>query len=184
MKRIFIGMLSILAVLATTSCSPTPSEQLSDLQSSIAAGTDCPELFPQLKAIPSYTTAAESAQAEMRNIGCFTRSSERTDAKRSANSPGSAWIGVPNGKRVEVSPSCLDVVQAGSDIVDSDSAEGFIVRSLVDCSDTDEWLSALQQYPGLMGMVDNYIPSVTDIQVACMNYPNTRVCIDARKRGL
>lgn len=174
MKRISAGLAAVGVALSLSSCSATTTDPLSDLRSAINAGKECPELFPLLKAIPN----SDDAQGEMRNIGCYTVSSTRTDAERSKTDPNSDWIGVPGGKRVEVSNECLDASKRASNEVDSEAAETLIRRTLEACHDTNEWLSALAKYPGVMGMVEGYIPSVTDIEVACGVHPDTAVCED------
>ncbi|MGV2855393.1 hypothetical protein ACNPON_17585 [Glutamicibacter sp. AGC13] len=178
MKKFIAGMSMGLLLLALAGCT-TPESQLSELRSAIDEGKNCPELLPLLKAIPSSEVASEEAQAEMRNIGCFSISSERTDAERSAVDPDSAWLGVPGGQRVEVSAECSDASVAAAKETDSDASELLIRETLEACSTVNEWLSALQDNPGVMGMVDHYIPSSTDVQVACMNYPGAAVCEDA-----
>jgi len=172
MKRIYAAF-AVVAV-SLSSCSATPADPLSDLRSAINAGKECPELFPLLKAIPN----SDDAQGEMRNIGCYTVSSKRTDAERAAIDPNSDWIGVPGGKRVEVSKECLDASKRAANEVDSEAAETLIRRTLEACQGTNEWLSAVAKYPGVMGMVEGYIPSVTDIEVACGVHPDTAVCTD------
>lgn len=172
---------ALAAALSLSSCSATPTDQLSDLRSAINAGQECPELFPLLKAIPADSPASEDAQGEMRNIGCYSKSSERTDAERAAIDPNSDWIGVPGGKHVEVSNECLDASKRAANEVDSEASEPLIRRTLEACQGTNEWLSALANYPGVMGMAEGYIPSVTDIEVACMVHPGTAVCKDFGK---
>ncbi|WP_426734425.1 hypothetical protein [Glutamicibacter sp. 2E12] len=164
--------------------SEAPETQLDALLTGIDSGTDCPGLFPLLKAIPADTPQSEQAQAEMRNIGCFSRSSERTDAQRGAVDPDSAWIGVPGGESVDLSEACETPAARAAQVIDADAAEVLIEKTLENCSTVNEWMSALQKYPGVMGMVDGYIPSVTDLQVACINYPQSAVCKDAMKLGL
>lgn len=172
---------TVAAAIGLASCSAAPTDQLSELRSAITAGKECPELFPLLKAISANTPASEEAQGEMRNIGCYSRSSERTDAERSAIDPKSDWIGVPGGKRVEVSSECLDASKKAANEVDSEAAETVILRTLEVCQGTNEWLSALTKYPGIMGMGEGYIPSVSDLEVACMVHSNTAVCADFEK---
>lgn len=181
MKRTYAVLAALAAALSLSSCSATPTDQLSDLRSAINAGQECPELFPLLKAIPADNPASEDAQGEMRNIGCYSRSSERNDAERAANDPKSDWIGVPGGKRVEVSVECLSASKRAASEVDSEAAEKLIRRTLEACQSTNEWLSALAEYPGVMGMEDGYIPSATDIEVACMVHSDTAVCADFEK---
>lgn len=174
MKRTYAVITALAAALSLSSCSAKTTDPLSELRSAINAGKECPELFPLLKAIPN----SDEAQGEMRNIGCYTVSSTRTDAERSKTAPNSDWIGVPGGKRVEVSNECLDASKQASNEVNSDAAEPLIRRTLEACQSTNEWLSALAKYPGVMGMVEGYIPSVTDIEVACGVHPDTAVCKD------
>ncbi|MGH3654588.1 hypothetical protein [Glutamicibacter sp.] len=183
MKKFIAGMSMGLLLLALAGCT-TSESQLSDLRSAIDEGKNCPELFPLLKAISSSEVASEEAQAEMRKIGCFSISSERTDAQRGAVDPDSAWIGVPGGESVDVSEACETPAARAAQVIGSDAAEALIKKTLENCSTVNEWLSALETYPGLMGMVDGYIPSVTDVQVACINYPASTVCNDAEKIGL
>lgn len=184
MKRLYAGLAYIAAVLALSSCSATPEDQLTDLRSAIENGEECPELFPLLKEIPGDEPVVGEAQAEMRNIGCYSPTSERTDAERSAIDPDSDWIGVPEGKRVDVSNACLDVSEQAATEVDYLAAEQLIQRTLEVCQDTNEWLSAVEKYPGVMGMVDGAIPSVSDIQIACSAYPDTAVCTDFQRLGV
>lgn len=180
----FVGGVSIVAiVLALTACS-TPEGQLADLRGAISDGNECAELFPMLKAISADKQESEDAQAEMRNIGCFTTSSERTDAARSAVDPQSAWIGVPDGQRVVVSAECSEASMLAAEEIGSEKAELLIQRTLEECESLDEWLSALEEYPGVMGMVDGYIPSVTEVQSACIFHSSTPVCRDAADRGI
>lgn len=174
MKRTYAVLAALAAALSLSSCSATPTDPLSELRTAINAGKECPELFPLLKAIPN----SDAAQGEMRNIGCYTVSSKRTDAERAAIDPNSDWIGVPGGKRVEVSNECLDASKQAANEVDSEASEPLILRTLEACQDTNEWLSALAKYPGVMGMVEGYIPSLTDIEVACGVDRNTAVCAD------
>lgn len=181
MKRIYAALAAVAAALSLSSCSATPTDQLSDLRSAINAGKECTELFPLLKAIPSDNPTSEDAQGEMRNIGCYSVSSKRTDAERAAIDPNSDWIGVPGGKRVEVSTECLDASKRAAKEVNSEASETLIRQTLEACQSTNEWLSALAKYPGFMGMVEGYIPSVTDIEVACMVHPATAVCKDFGK---
>ena len=185
LKRIFSGLIGVAAVLTVSACSATPEDQLTELRSAIDAGDECPELFPLLKEIPGDDPAVVEAQAEMRNIGCFSRTSERTDADRSAIDPDSDWIGVPGGQRVEVAAECLNTSEqaAAMSEVDFEAAEQLIYETLEVCQDTNEWLSAVEQYPGVMGMVDGSIPSVTDIEIACAAYPDTTVCTDFAALG-
>lgn len=174
---------AVLAALTTmvlsiglSSCASPSTGQLEKLNKTIASGKDCPELFPLLKAIPADTSAYESAQGEMRNIGCLTSTSERTDAEYVAVDPESEWLGVPHGKFVEVSTECLDSSQNASDELDIEKAKSLIRQTLDTCKNVNEWLSALDKNPGLLGMVAGSKPSVNEIAVACGVYPNTSVC--------
>ncbi|WP_431711281.1 hypothetical protein [Glutamicibacter uratoxydans] len=180
--RTFPAALAALATMVLTiglsSCAATPTEQLEKLSEKIASGKDCPELFTWLKAIPADTAAYESAQGEMRNIGCLTNTSERTDAEHIAVDPESEWLGVPDGKLVEVSTACLDSSQKASDELDIDKAKSLIRQTLDTCKNVNEWLSALDKNPGLLGMVAGSKPSVNEIAIACGVYPKTSVCSD------
>ncbi|MBB2997498.1 hypothetical protein [Paeniglutamicibacter cryotolerans] len=177
MKRTYAVIVALAAALSLSSCSATPTDQLAELRTAINAGKECPELFPLLKAIPN----SEAAQGEMRSIGCYSSSSKRSDTERSKTDPNSDWIGVTGGKRVEVSNECLNASKRAANEVNSEAAEMLIRRTLEACQETNEWLSAVAKYPGVMGMVEGSIPSVTDIEVACMIHPDTAVCKDFGK---
>lgn len=153
------------------------------MRAAINDGADCPDLFTILDGIDEQDSAFPTAQGELINIGCYTRTSARTDGDLRSAAPDSPWLGVP-GERVQVSAGCAEAAQAAADEPDVDRAEPLIAATLDACTSVSEWMSAIETYPGVMGMTEGYIPQLLDVQSACYSYPSTAVCTDATNLGL
>ena len=156
---------------------------LAKLRADIHANVDCPELYKTFDQIDENSVQFSSAQGQMINIGCYTTTSARNDAKLASLAPGSPWLGVP-GKVVTPSDGCIQSVSAAADVMDNDLAEPLIAASLDACGSVNEWMSALQKHPGAMGMIDGYIPQLLDLQTVCYTYIKSKVCQDALSLGI
>lgn len=186
--RCLISAVFIALVLA--GCGPTVQQvddvspaQLEQLQAAIADGDSCEALFRLFDQMDESGEGFADAQGELRNVGCFTRGSERTDSDLAAEAPGSPWLGVP-GEEVTPSTTCNAAARAAAAELDSDRAESLIAATLDACVTVDEWMSVLAIHPGVMGMVPGYIPQLQDIQLVCYSYMDSAVCQDASRRGL
>jgi hypothetical protein len=179
-----LGLAGLLLVGCSTSA---PSDQsaahLEDLRVSIDDGAECPELFVIFDRIDESAEVFSVAQGELINVGCFSRDSERNDAELEGQAPNSPWLGVP-GEEVTPSASCNDAAMAAARETDSARAEPLITATLDACVSVNEWMSALALYPGVMGMMDGYIPQLLDLQSACHGYIGAAVCRDALALGL
>ncbi|KAA9134405.1 hypothetical protein [Microbacterium caowuchunii] len=158
-------------------------DQLSNLRTAIESNADCAELFSLLDQIDEDADAYPSAQGELVNIGCFMRDSTRNDADLAAQAPDSPWLGVP-GKEVEPSLTCISAAETAANEADSTRAEPLIAATLDSCQSVDEWMSVITAHPGVMGMMDGYIPQLMDLQSACYSYVGAAVCQDALARGV
>lgn len=150
------------------------------LREQIAAGSDCPDLFAVFDGIPEGSPDFGVAQGELINIGCYTRDSTRNDGDEQASGP---WRGVP-GERVTPASACSSSAEAAAAETDATAAEPLISATLDACTTVSEWMSAIQDHPGVMGMADGFIPQLLDLQTVCYSYPDTAVCRDAVALGL
>lgn len=87
------------------------------------------------------------------------------------------------GAEVEPSEECLVGMSAAADEPDPDAAEPLLEETLYSCLTADEWLSALREFPGAMGLVDGAEVGVLELQSACI-YRESTVCLDAAERGM
>lgn len=183
MKHKSLGIIVLGAMLALSSCGASASGQLEDLRAGIDSGDECPQLFKIFDEIPEDAAEFPDAQGEMRNVGCHTRTSERTDGDLAESAPDSPWLGVP-GERVALSEECEAAAEAAAGETDPDAAEALIAETLEACGSANEWMSALQEHPGVMGLVEGYIPKLSDLQLVCSHYPDSATCEDAAAQGL
>jgi len=167
-------------------------DPLSNLVNAIDNGEHCSELFILLDHIDNKTPQFETAQRELRAISCFTRTSERSDSKKTSEDPAKAeqptrtspWKGIPEGKRVTPSKNCLSSMSKAASEPNSTRAEPLIANTLGECASVNEWMSALEAHPNVMGMANGYIPEKIDITIACSAYPSATVCRDASTIGI
>lgn len=119
--------------------------------------------------------------------GCGTDEREAdSDTQQTPSTPAepdSAWEGI-EGQRVTPSASCLVAMQAAADEPDSDRADTLIRTSLDECSGVDEWLSALDEHPGALGLTEHAVIGALDLRAACFPSPDSTVCQDANARGV
>lgn len=66
---------------------------------------------------------------------------------------------------------------------DSAMADPLIRRTTFACNSADEWLGALREYPGALGIAAEHVGPV-DLQAVCPPESESPVCADARVRGL
>lgn len=178
----FTGIL-LLAGCATASPSERAAEQLDELRTSIADGTECSELFGMFKQMDESSDSWDAARGEIVNVGCISRDSERNDGDLADAAPGSPWLGVP-GETVTPSAACVGAAKAAAAETDSTKADPLIIATLDSCESVDEWMSVLELHPGVMGMKDGTIPQLLDLQSACYDNMETAVCGDALALGL
>lgn len=140
-------------------------------------------MFELFDTIDEDSSEFSSAQGELINVGCYSRTSERNDAELSEVAPDSPWLGVP-GTRVTPSEACSQAAIAAANETDSLRAEPLIAATLDACVSVDEWMSVVEEYPGIMGMADGSLPQLLDLQVVCYSYIDSAVCQDAADRGI
>jgi len=178
-----ITSILLLAGCATASPSERAAEQLDELRTSIADGTECYELFDMFKQIDESSDSWDTARGEMVNVGCFSRDSERSDGDLADAASEGPWLGVP-GETVTPSAACLAAAKAAAAETDSTKADPLIIATYDACESVNEWMSVLALHPGMMGLSDGYIPKLSDLELACYSYVETAVCKDALALGL
>lgn len=156
---------------------------LDDLRAAIDDGADCAQLFAIFDGIDEQGAESSTAQGELINVGCYTRTSERNDAELSSLAPDSPWLGVP-GREVTPSSDCTSASVAAANESDAERAEPLIAATLDACVSVDEWMSALALHPGVMGMSEGYNPQLLDLQSVCYSYVESAVCQDALARDI
>lgn len=178
---------ALLVGCTSTSSEPSAADTLAELRDEATAGTGCSELFAIFEQIDEQVEEFAHAKGEMVAVGCGTRNSERYDG----GDPGSAsiddltskWFGV-HGTYATPSEQCASAASTAAAEPDATAAESLIAATLDACTSVDEWMSSLQDFPGMMGLTDGYVPIVMDVQSACYSYPDTRVCADAASLGI
>lgn len=84
----------------------------------------------------------------------------------------------------EASGACLDAMQTAAAETDNIAAEPLIADTLSACDGADEWLEALEEHPGAMGLTERAEIGDIDLQSACMSRNmDTPVCEDAEEQG-
>jgi|SRR5690625_3310207 len=186
--------------ITPVSTSSSQPQGLEDLVIAAEAGETCGQLFRIFDQIEQSSSTYETAQQKLRGIGCYTRTSARSDSatddshdstvdnsnreRRPKPAIGIRWKGIPEGKWVSPTPTCLDAAAAAAGELDSNRAEPLIAKTLDACTSVNEWMSTLESHPGVMGMTAGYIPEKTDLSIVCSAYPNTAVCRDAAMLGI
>lgn len=178
----------VFSLLVAAGCSaqaPAVREagSLDDLRAAIDDGADCAQLFAIFDGIDEQGAEFSTAQGELINVGCYTRTSERNDAELPSLAPDSPWLGVP-GREVTPSSDCTSASVAAANESDAERAEPLIAATLDACVSVDEWMSALALHPGVMGMSEGYMPQLLDLQSVCYSYVESAVCQDALARDL
>lgn len=176
---------SVLLLAGCTTASPSDlaAEKLDELRTSIAAGAECSELNPIFDQIEETSEVFSTAQGELINIGCTYLGAERTDSDLANMAPGSPWLGVP-GQKVSPSTECTDSAKIAAAETDVTKADPLIIATLDSCESVDEWMSVLELHPGIMGMMDGYIPQLMDLESVCYSNAKSTVCKDALALGL
>jgi len=89
---------------------------------------------------------------------------------------------------VGASIQCRDSMREAADEPDPDAADPLIFATLSACSNADEWLAALREYPAAFGLTERAEIGALELQLACSYSdpatPETSVCVDAVNRGL
>jgi hypothetical protein len=185
MRHVAFGLTLLLSLSLAGCASPEDQaeQKLEELRTALVEGTECPGLFTIFDQIDENATAFSTAQGEVINVGCFSRASERTDGGLADAAPDSPWLGVP-GETVKPSAECEDAAIVAAGEADSTRAEPLINATLDSCQSVSEWMSVLALHPGVMGMVEGWIPDLLGLQSACFSYIDSAVCRDALAVGL
>jgi hypothetical protein len=85
----------------------------------------------------------------------------------------------------EVSSECLEAMDTAAAELDPDRADPLIIETLSACSSADEWLAALEERPGAMGLTERATIDDGSLEVACFadGAAGTPVCDDAEADG-
>jgi hypothetical protein len=73
---------------------------------------------------------------------------------------------------------CVESMRTAAAEKDSTKAEPLIAATLDACSTGDEWLNALREHPGAMGLTERATIDESSAEIACYAYPDTAVCRD------
>lgn len=153
-----------------------------DLHAQIEAGDNCADLLDTFKQIDESAPQFKDAQNEMRVVGCFSRTSEHSGGGDTSSwtieDPQSPWLDA-HGSRLELSAACGSAASDAATELDSSRADSLILATLDACPTVDEWMSALETYPGILALQTSYTPVISDLQLVCYGYRNTAVCQDA-----
>lgn len=83
----------------------------------------------------------------------------------------------------DVSAACVESMETAAAEPDNIAAEPLIVDTLSACGSADEWLTALEEHPGAMGLTERAEIGDLDLQSACYDNGDTPVCEDAASNG-
>lgn len=197
--------LALLAAVAISACAATPpappdsvhqpemassaamsnADILASLVTGAKNGDTCPELFAFIDQIEESSPLYGTAQDTLRSVGCYMRDSERTDQRSPgarAAAPG-PWEGVSGGEEVTPSSKCLTAAKMAAEEPDEERAEPLIQSTLNECTSVNEWMSALEAYPGVMGLMPGSRPSGFELDSVCYAFKTSAVCLDAEQQG-
>jgi hypothetical protein len=79
----------------------------------------------------------------------------------------------------EPSGECLDAMEMAAAETNVEAADPLIGDTLSACSSADEWLAALEEHPGAMGLTARAEIGNMDLEVVCWGNEGTPVCQDA-----
>jgi len=183
-----LGVLFLALASTLASCASANEARLSDLRDGIAAGDECHSLFAIFEQVDEDSSQFREAQDAMRTVGCYTRDADRSDggdpSSWTIDDPNSPWFEV-HGEPVKLSTPCDQASAAAAAELDSTKADPLISASLYGCSTADEWMTALETYPGILGMMSPYTPIVLDLQSVCFGENlDAPVCHDAASIGV
>ena len=99
--------------------------------------------------------------------------------------PSSQTKAAATAGRTSITPSsgCQQAMQAAAAEPDSARADPLIRATLDECSSADEWLAALNDYPGAMGLTAKADIGDRELQSACYGSEHRTVCLDAKASG-
>lgn len=81
------------------------------------------------------------------------------------------------------SAECLGAMETAAAELDSAAADPLIIATLSECGTADEWLAALEQHPGAMGLTERAEIGDFNLLAACVGQLETPVCADAAEKG-
>lgn len=181
-----LAMVTVAVAIALAGCAsnsddpPGDSVRFADFRGALDEGANCADLIELKNRLDPELH--DRANRELRNLGCYSATSER-QASRADDEAAGPWKDVP-GRRVVPSSQCMSAMETASAEKDPTGADPLITASLSACTTVDEWLSALEIEPGVMGMVDGTTPDLQSLQIVCHKAKAAAVCVDAARKGI
>lgn len=178
-----VSRLAAAAAVATTiaGCGQPQAETSAEgFEQAMQSGASCSELFDIRNELDPGSPLVEEYNVTLRSIGCYSSSSERTDVADESREPYAITA--------EPSIGCLDAMAVAADETDPSAADPLIVATLSACQTSDEWLAALREHPGALGLTDGAVGTNREsddlsLQVVCYANADTPVCQDAADAG-
>ncbi len=82
------------------------------------------------------------------------------------------------------SAACVDSMETAAGEPDLEASNQLIVDTLDTCGGVDEWIAAVEQHPGALGLTERAEISDLNVQAACFGNEDTKVCRDAADQGI